>query len=1292
MYHLLLFSVSLVITAYFISSDCDSHIHFFEMLPATSMYLFILFFFALPLVPAAVVVNTSHQLEGILCDGSKILSGDLFLLLDTNITHQITSNGDFCAVNISHYSLTITSDSNDSFAVISCTASDKYWTRGFAFYGTNGSLTMRGLHFTNCGTNLTTLDSDIINSTTSSIHFTKDHAAVLVLTDIASMTVSNVTITRYSGFAIVAVNLPYAAFDYLEVSYSQQTEFGIGRGLLLLFFDRIARETVDAQTQYQVNISNSNFHDNTIRTNYHHARYHCAAIKHRKLSNMPVVNAAALTILFTQNDTSPAIVRLLKSNVTFNNEYFAGAMLILSFNSSIDSKTIIDGSYFKHNFVQQACNGGALSASFFFDQRILTKRYSPLVITNSKFNSNGFGDDTTWISGAINVAVYKDVNDSEPEDVVAISFHNLNFELNTSPNFGACLTAVSHTFPLESTNYLTIFFDSIVAYNNPNLNVKEMDKNFNPASLFHFDNIVNIVITGTVTEPGKFSHNYGSVFDFLGSQAVLEGHLFFNANIANHGAAFLLKENSAIFLKKGLRVYFTNNTAQSLGGAIYSVDENSKKAKCTFQLDHLDDYKNISLTFSNNTAALAGNSIYSTNLYDCYYIKFKRPDSGMFVKMYHAMFKNILQADIASNAKYIKLCMEKNMHAIYPGGSIHIPVNVTDQNGSLTYAMVTAIPVEKGNFLKKLNWWFLDNQGSFIIKGKKNCTTVNLTIHTTDVATLDKESLLLLSISHGNSIVEVGVKLNSCPLGFTLSTTGSCVCSNLVKKFNRQITCDIESNTFIKSPYLGVWMGNSTKSNKFSIAYCHPSYCNIGSQLDLIHLNSSGSYIGSYSSTIHLPLCYGSRTGDACGECISNYSVVFGSTECKDCSSYFWPFTIILYIIIGPLLVLLLYTLKLTLTTGTLNGIIFYAQIANIGIMHYLNIPCNECAKKVIYPIRLVSVFISWLNLNLGFSLCFYNGMTEIWKAGLSLLFPVYLILIVGLLIILSRYSVKISNRFSRSSIQVLVTIVHLSFTKLLQSVLDVFSSAQIYTEGANASKTVWYNNGTIPYNSESHVWLMAITSVVAGLILIPYFIVILMGKFLLKFDMIREYIRPFYEAIHAPYRRNKWYWFALHQLFVLLTYVTETFSKGRIPLFLSLLLIYHILLYFHTKSTPFRYKTLNWLNLMLLLALNFVFLVSQYMYLTDASPKQLVMFFAIANYPVIIVFMLIIVYHILLVTNKVNRVLLLYHKVYQLKERFPGFKKKRQYVQRRRPYYGCSDSGDYTEAREPLLEQTLIN
>ena len=53
--------------------------------------------------------------------------------------------------------------------------------------------------------------------------------------------------------------------------------------------------------------------------------------------------------------------------------------------------------------------------------------------------------------------------------------------------------------------------------------------------------------------------------------------------------------------------------------------------------------------------------------------------------------------------------------------------------------------------------------------------------------------------------------------------------------------------------------------------------------------------------------------------------VVFGSTECQHCSNT-WIASIGIYLVAGPLLIYLLFALRLTITTGTLNGIIFCAQ------------------------------------------------------------------------------------------------------------------------------------------------------------------------------------------------------------------------------------------------------------------------------------------------------------------------------------------------------------------------------
>ena len=54
-----------------------------------------------------------------------------------------------------------------------------------------------------------------------------------------------------------------------------------------------------------------------------------------------------------------------------------------------------------------------------------------------------------------------------------------------------------------------------------------------------------------------------------------------------------------------------------------------------------------------------------------------------------------------------------------------------------------------------------------------------------------------------------------------------------------------------------------------------------------------------------------------CGRCSERLSVVFGSTECHNCSNA-WIASIAIYLVAGPLITFLLFALRLTLATGTL--------------------------------------------------------------------------------------------------------------------------------------------------------------------------------------------------------------------------------------------------------------------------------------------------------------------------------------------------------------------------------------
>ena len=67
-----------------------------------------------------------------------------------------------------------------------------------------------------------------------------------------------------------------------------------------------------------------------------------------------------------------------------------------------------------------------------------------------------------------------------------------------------------------------------------------------------------------------------------------------------------------------------------------------------------------------------------------------------------------------------------------------------------------------------------------------------------------------------------------------------------------------------------------------------------------------------------------------------------------------------------------------------------------------------------------------------------------------------------------------------------------------------------------------WYNDGTVIYGSYEHLTLMIVTSIIVGALLIPYLIILIGGKGLMKSGRVREYLRPIYETIHAPYKDNK--------------------------------------------------------------------------------------------------------------------------------------------------------------------------
>ena len=526
----------------------------------------------------------------------------------------------------------------------------------------------------------------------------------------------------------------------------------------------------------------------------------------------------------------------------------------------------------------------------------------------------------------------------------------------------------------------------------------------------------------------------------------------------------------------------------------------------------------------------------------------------------------------------------------------------------------------------------------------ENCTNIRVKILGSIILSKKKYNFAksktsIMVIIEENIKVRIPIKLiKICPLGFQLyhrDKSLSCDCSKLFLQITKVTkygslspVCNIATQTL---PFLSpvAWIGTKNMTLAMSL-HCNTDHCNTIPKTYDFKVENDTVFLTDHTITFNI--CQGSRKGILCSECPEGESAVFGSADCVRCSNW-WILTLLLYIIAGPLLVYLLLSLNLTLAKGTLNGIITFAHLSNGGLLYSLR-------QHEIYPKQhksvdilamICHVFLSFLNLNIGFPLCFYNGMNELWKSGFSLLFSLYLLVIAIFLIVASHYSSRLSNRISNSSVQVLITIIHLSFLRLLLALTDVLTGAHIYVESITNVHKVWLNDGTVAFGSGPHLILTLLTMTIVGLSIVPYAVVLTAGVFLMKQRCIRKYLRPYYEAIHGPYKSNREYWFVLRNLlviFVITLFVItgESNQLANSAINTPILLIFIVA---QTYAMPYKNKALNILDTVILLDYAVIIATTWYFYYTNEVWKSKVVIIAMVML-LFVIFIGIVVYHIL--------------------------------------------------------------
>ena len=259
----------------------------------------------------------------------------------------------------------------------------------------------------------------------------------------------------------------------------------------------------------------------------------------------------------------------------------------------------------------------------------------------------------------------------------------------------------------------------------------------------------------------------------------------------------------------------------------------------------------------------------------------------------------------------------------------------------------------------------------------------------------------------------IHVTIEECPLGFR-EENHKCSC------FLHRVVCNITTQKLIRSNQH--WIGYTEEYPKDTTDIIDHPFCPLG-----YCINKDVSINATQHHFYQDAQCDQYRTGLLCSRCKPGYSLGFGTSKClSHCGSehrYLVYFRVIGLIAVcavaGVLLVILLTLLNLTVAEGTLNGLIFYANIIQINL--HIFFPPETHARPW-------TTFIAWLNLDFGVTVCFYDGMDAYAKAWLQFIFPLYIWLISGGIVYFSWKYNRVARLVGKNSVKVLATLFLLSF------------------------------------------------------------------------------------------------------------------------------------------------------------------------------------------------------------------------------------------------------------------------
>ena len=591
----------------------------------------------------------------------------------------------------------------------------------------------------------------------------------------------------------------------------------------------------------------------------------------------------------------------------------------------------------------------------------------------------------------------------------------------------------------------------------------------------------------------SFEKNVGSALYLISSNATFSSGIttVFNENHGINGGAFCLKASSIVKINPNSTFNIYNNTASSVGGAIFysGIGEHQlhdKTHTCIF--DAIINVKDIQINFSGNRHySNKVNSVYASPLYAC--VQTCTSDTFITREMLllcnsGVKFDKNTSLQIQGEGSNVELITNLSESLkVFPGINFSLPFNLTDACKN----------EQAGSFTAK------------IISGN------NVTVHSDYAYFIGKQMKLIgnsgskakLSLRRRNRRsfeVTMNVELLQCPPGLHLDTNRNpaCVCRYNGVSVYHMIICggSQQQKALLISGYWAGYIGHSTPTpSSFYTAICPIGFCqyNTSNVKSLYRLPKTVSV-----EDMDTFMCGSSRSGVLCGECRKGYSAYYHSPtlECKEdkLCKFGWLFYIMSELL--PLTtffaVMILFNVKVT--SGAANGFIFYCQVVSALVVSsyrkqkYLPNQINFLVEAYLFIYRCFNMEFFKHN---RLSFCLWKGATTLDILVFTYITIFYAFLLVMFTVVILKYCtccLGCSQRKSTSyAIHGLSTFLIMCYVRCTGVSFQILTSSnpmgelQVYIK----RKRVFYS-GNHEYFDKHHIIYAIPASICIVIIVIP--------------------------------------------------------------------------------------------------------------------------------------------------------------------------------------------------------------